>query len=164
MRLHAQTGPIENGFILLPREAHYDDQIDSTLQVLAWTNQRFPGWGILEFYRRQADHCGMQIGVTDAGRHHLDQHFARSRRRRLRFANRHLLAPIRHSDHGRGFKHGARIQIGPSGMAEKTKCSKSRAPRSPDVDRVPAGGAGKGTQVSLSYCDPSHLVLPLNLQ
>ena len=55
MRLHAQTGAIENGFIHLPREAHYDDQIDSTSQVLAWTNQRFPGWGILEFYQRQAD-------------------------------------------------------------------------------------------------------------
>jgi hypothetical protein len=55
MRLHAQTSAIENGFIHVGREAHYDDQIDSTSQVLAWTNQRFPGWGILEFYQRQAD-------------------------------------------------------------------------------------------------------------
>ena len=60
MRLHAQTATIENGFVHLPREAHwladylheltvfpngrYDDQVDSTSQALAWTKQRPPGW------------------------------------------------------------------------------------------------------------------------
>jgi predicted phage terminase large subunit-like protein len=60
MRLHAQTATIENGFVHLPREAHwladylheltvfpngrYDDQVDSTSQELAWTKQRPPGW------------------------------------------------------------------------------------------------------------------------
>jgi len=63
MRLHAQTATIENGFVYLPREAHwladylheltvfpngrYDDQVDSTSQALAWTKQRPPGWGLL---------------------------------------------------------------------------------------------------------------------
>ena len=71
MRLHAQTATIENGFVYLPREAHwladylheltvfpngrYDDQVDSTSQALAWTKQRPPGWGILEYTRQLAD-------------------------------------------------------------------------------------------------------------
>jgi predicted phage terminase large subunit-like protein len=71
MRLHAQTAAIENGFVCLPREAHwladylheltvfpngrYDDQVDSTSQALAWTKQRPPGWGIFEYYRQLAD-------------------------------------------------------------------------------------------------------------
>jgi len=33
----------------------YDDQVDSTSQAFAWTKQRPPGWGILEFYRREAE-------------------------------------------------------------------------------------------------------------
>jgi predicted phage terminase large subunit-like protein len=56
MRLHAQTGRIENGFVHLPQEAHwldaythelltfpkgrYDDQVDSTAQALDWFRQR----------------------------------------------------------------------------------------------------------------------------
>jgi predicted phage terminase large subunit-like protein len=71
MRMHAQTGVIDNGFVYLPKEAHwlpeylyelamfpngkYDDQIDSTSQALAWTKQRPPGWGILEYYRQQVE-------------------------------------------------------------------------------------------------------------
>jgi predicted phage terminase large subunit-like protein len=71
MRLHAQTATIENGFVYLPREAHwlvdylqeitsfpnakYDDQTDSTSQALAWTKQRPAGWGLFEFYRREAE-------------------------------------------------------------------------------------------------------------
>ena len=71
MRLHAQTATIENGFVCLPREAHwladylheltvfpngrYDDQVDSTSQALARTKQRPPGWGTLEYYRQLAD-------------------------------------------------------------------------------------------------------------
>jgi predicted phage terminase large subunit-like protein len=67
MRLHAQTGAIENGFVHLPRQAHwlpeyvhelttfpgakYDDQVDSTSQFLDWSKQRPPGWSILEYYR-----------------------------------------------------------------------------------------------------------------
>jgi Terminase RNaseH-like domain len=71
MRLHAQTATIENGFVHLPREAHWladylheltvfpngrhDDQVDSTAQALAWSKQRPPGWGILEYYRELAE-------------------------------------------------------------------------------------------------------------
>jgi predicted phage terminase large subunit-like protein len=66
MRLHAQTGPIENGFVHLPREAHWledylaeltafprgrhDDQVDSTSQALAWLTAAEDGW--LEFARQ----------------------------------------------------------------------------------------------------------------
>jgi len=71
MRLHAQTATIENGFVHLPREAHWladylheltvfpngrhDDQVDSTSQALAWTKQRPLGWGALEYLRREAE-------------------------------------------------------------------------------------------------------------
>ena len=70
MRLSAQTGEIENGLVYLPEEAHwlaeylhelktfpkarYDDQVNSTSQALEWLKQRMPGWGIFEYYRRQA--------------------------------------------------------------------------------------------------------------
>jgi predicted phage terminase large subunit-like protein len=70
MRLHAQTGAMENGFVHVPREAHwlaeylhelttfpaskYDDQVDSTSQFLDWSKRRPPGWGILEYYRELA--------------------------------------------------------------------------------------------------------------
>jgi phage terminase large subunit-like protein len=71
MRLHAQTATIENGFVHLPEEAHwladyiseltmfpagrYDDQVDSTAQALAWSKQRLPGWGFLEYMRQEAE-------------------------------------------------------------------------------------------------------------
>jgi predicted phage terminase large subunit-like protein len=67
MRLHAQTATIENGFVLVPSNAHwladymhelttfpngkYDDQVDSTSQALAWAKQRPSHWGLL---RKQA--------------------------------------------------------------------------------------------------------------
>lgn len=70
MRLRAQTATIENGFVFLPREAHwlaeylfelttfpnskYKDQADSTSQALGWMKQRPPGYGILEYYRLEA--------------------------------------------------------------------------------------------------------------
>jgi predicted phage terminase large subunit-like protein len=68
MRLHAQTATMENGFVHVPQTAHWladylgelmmfpngrhDDQVDSTAQALAWSKQRPPSWGILEYYRR----------------------------------------------------------------------------------------------------------------
>jgi predicted phage terminase large subunit-like protein len=71
MRLHAQTATIENGFVYLPREAHwladylheltiypasrYDDQVDSTSQALAWTKQRTSAWAWIEYYRDLAE-------------------------------------------------------------------------------------------------------------
>jgi len=73
MRLHAQTAIIENGFVHLPdaapwlgEELHgrmmfpkgeHDDQVDSTAQFLDWFKKPFPGQGIYEFYRMQAERC-----------------------------------------------------------------------------------------------------------
>ncbi len=66
MRLHSQTATIENGFVLLPKEApwlaeyrhemttfpngRHDDQVDSTSQFLSW--YRTPEPGILVYYRQ----------------------------------------------------------------------------------------------------------------
>ena len=71
MRLNAQTGTIENGFVYLPQEAHwladylhelttfpaskFNDQVDSTSQALAWTKARPAGWGLLEYMRRESE-------------------------------------------------------------------------------------------------------------
>jgi predicted phage terminase large subunit-like protein len=76
MRMSAQTGPIANGFVYLPHEAHwvgdylhelvmfpkckYFDQVDSTSQALAWiTNFQMAGWGIREFYRQESEKLGV---------------------------------------------------------------------------------------------------------
>jgi predicted phage terminase large subunit-like protein len=73
MRMHAQTGLIENGFVHLPGQAPwlsvylhelvtfpngtYDDQVDSTSQALDWINRSSrnscAGW--VEHYRRLAE-------------------------------------------------------------------------------------------------------------
>ena len=71
MRLHAQTAVIENGFVYVPQTApwlaeylqeltvfpkgKHDDQVDSTAQFLDWFKKPMAGWGIFEFYRRQAE-------------------------------------------------------------------------------------------------------------
>ena len=71
MRLHAQTAMIENGFVHIPETApwlaeylheisvfpkgKHDDQVDSTAQFLDWFKKPFPGQGIFEFYRREAE-------------------------------------------------------------------------------------------------------------
>jgi predicted phage terminase large subunit-like protein len=71
MRLHAQTAIIENGFVHLPDAApwlaeylhemtvfpkgKHDDQVDSTAQFLDWVKKPFPGQGIFELYRMQAE-------------------------------------------------------------------------------------------------------------
>ena len=73
MRLHAQTGIIENGFVHLPEAApwlaeylhemtvfpkgKHDDQVDSTAQFLDWFKKPFPNQGIYELYRMQAERC-----------------------------------------------------------------------------------------------------------
>jgi predicted phage terminase large subunit-like protein len=71
MRLHAQTGAIENGFVHLPEAApwlaeylhemtvfpkgKHDDQVDSTAQFLDWFKKPFPNQGIFELYRTLAE-------------------------------------------------------------------------------------------------------------
>jgi predicted phage terminase large subunit-like protein len=71
MRLHAQTGMIENGFVHIPETApwlaeylhemtvfpkgKHDDQVDSTAQFLDWFKRPMPSWGIFELTRRIAE-------------------------------------------------------------------------------------------------------------
>jgi predicted phage terminase large subunit-like protein len=71
MRLHAQTAMIENGFVHIPEtspwlaeylhemtvfpKGKHDDQVDSTAQFLDWFKKPFPGQGLLEFMRMQAE-------------------------------------------------------------------------------------------------------------
>jgi phage terminase large subunit-like protein len=71
MRLHGQTGLIESGFVYIPETASWlaeylhemtvfpkgkhDDQVDSTNQFLDWVKRPMPGWGIYEYYRREAE-------------------------------------------------------------------------------------------------------------
>jgi predicted phage terminase large subunit-like protein len=68
MRMHAQTGVVENGFVHLPETApwlaeylhelavfpngKHDDQADSTAQFLDWFKRPFPGQNMYELYQR----------------------------------------------------------------------------------------------------------------
>jgi predicted phage terminase large subunit-like protein len=71
MRMHAQTGLIENGFVYIPQTApwlaeylhemgvfpkgRHDDQVDSTAQFFDWFKKPYPGQNIFELYRMQAE-------------------------------------------------------------------------------------------------------------
>ena len=71
MRLHAQTAMIENGFVHIPETApwldaylhemtvfpngKHDDQVDSTAQFLDWFKRPFPGQGLYELARMEAE-------------------------------------------------------------------------------------------------------------
>jgi predicted phage terminase large subunit-like protein len=71
MRLNAQTGLIENGFVYIPLterwlaeylheltvfpNGKHDDQVDSTAQFLDWFKKPYPSQGIFELYRIQAE-------------------------------------------------------------------------------------------------------------
>jgi hypothetical protein len=70
MRLHAQTGMINNGFVHIPETApwlaeylheltvfpkgKHDDQVDSTAQFLDWFKRPFPNQGYYEWARQRA--------------------------------------------------------------------------------------------------------------
>ena len=70
MRLNAQSATIENGFVLVPKDApwlsefldevaifdngHYDDQVDALSQGLAWIKQNGQEPGIITWYKQQA--------------------------------------------------------------------------------------------------------------
>lgn len=70
MRLNSQSAYIESGRVYVPEQAHwlgeylhemtifpngkFDDQVDSTSQMLAWSTERFPGWGLLKYYQERA--------------------------------------------------------------------------------------------------------------
>ena len=71
MRMNAQTGAIENGFVYLPKQAawledyrkelstfprgKHDDQVDSTSQALAWIHEESKVPGILGYYYMLAE-------------------------------------------------------------------------------------------------------------
>lgn len=78
MRLHAQTGVIENGLVFVPTAAEWldlylhevttfpagkhDDQVDSTAQGLHWMKVgRKPEPGLLVYYERIATDMGIVI-------------------------------------------------------------------------------------------------------
>jgi predicted phage terminase large subunit-like protein len=81
MRLHAQTGLIENGFVYVPETApwlaaylhemtvfpkgKHDDQVDSTAQFLEWFKKPMPSWGIFEYYRIQAEKLQQQAEISE---------------------------------------------------------------------------------------------------
>jgi hypothetical protein len=81
MRLHAQTGMIENGFVHIPETApwlaeylhemsipkgKHDDQVDSTAQFLDWFKKPFPCQGSFEYYRRLAQAAKVDMVAGDA--------------------------------------------------------------------------------------------------
>ena len=71
MRMNSVTATIENGFVHLPDRAawlgeylheltsfpkgKYDDQADSTSQALDWFKQQNPRYGLLEYYKQEAE-------------------------------------------------------------------------------------------------------------
>jgi predicted phage terminase large subunit-like protein len=71
MRLNAQTGMMESGFVYIPEAApwlaeylhemmvfpkgKHDDQVDSTAQFLDWFKRPFPGQAFYELIRMQAE-------------------------------------------------------------------------------------------------------------
>ena len=81
MRLHAQTGLIENGFVYIPQAApwlaeylhemtvfpkgKHDDQVDSTAQFLDWFKKPFAGQGIFEYYRLEFEKLQRQSETSE---------------------------------------------------------------------------------------------------
>jgi predicted phage terminase large subunit-like protein len=81
MRMHAQTGLIENGFVYIPQNASWlagylhemgvfpkgkhDDQVDSTAQFLDWFKKPFPGQNMFELYRMQAEKLQRQRETSE---------------------------------------------------------------------------------------------------
>jgi hypothetical protein len=84
MRLHAQSGMIENGFVHLPEaapwlaeylhelttfpRARHDDQADSTSQFLEWFKRPMQGAGIYEYYRGLAAEADLSKHVSHQDR------------------------------------------------------------------------------------------------
>jgi predicted phage terminase large subunit-like protein len=78
MRMNAQTGAIEGGFVHIPETApwlaeylhemtifpngKHDDQVDSTAQFLDWFKRPFPSQGLYEYYRQRAQELEQQRG------------------------------------------------------------------------------------------------------
>ena len=83
MRLHAQTGVIENGFVYIPETApwlaeylhemtvfpkgKHDDQVDSTAQFLDWFKRPFPGQTAYELARMLAEEAEQRRKMKPQG-------------------------------------------------------------------------------------------------
>jgi phage terminase large subunit-like protein len=79
MRLHAESGKIEQGDVWLPRRApwladyvaeltsfprcKHDDQVDATAQALHWIGEEGMEPGILTYYRRLVEEAAGPIVV-----------------------------------------------------------------------------------------------------
>ncbi len=71
MRMNSVTATIENGLVHIPTQAHwlpeflhemssfpkakYDDQVDSTSQALDWVKNGMCSFGLIEWYRQEAE-------------------------------------------------------------------------------------------------------------
>jgi predicted phage terminase large subunit-like protein len=82
MRLRAQTAKIEGHFALFPEKAHWldayllelttfpnsknDDQVDSTVNALAWSTQEAtkPGMGLLQYYKNAVEKLAQELNGT----------------------------------------------------------------------------------------------------
>jgi phage terminase large subunit-like protein len=81
MRMLAQTPEIENGHMLLPKQApwlqdymqelttfpkaKYDDQVDSTAQALKWITGEGREPGIIRYYKEECERLGIRIPGCD---------------------------------------------------------------------------------------------------
>jgi len=80
MRMHSVTSTIENGFVSIPAQAEwlpqylhelavfpkgkYDDQVDSTSQALDWIKEGAGCYGVLEWYKQEAERLGYSNPLT----------------------------------------------------------------------------------------------------
>lgn len=71
LRMHSVSSTVEGGFVHIPDQAHwlpeylhemscfpkgkYDDQVDSTSQALDWVKNDMSSFGLIEWYRREAE-------------------------------------------------------------------------------------------------------------
>ena len=83
MRMLAQTPEIENGNVLLPKEAawlpdyvqelttfpkgKYDDQVDSTAQAIKWITSDGREPGLLAYYRQECERLGIKLPERNYG-------------------------------------------------------------------------------------------------
>ena len=81
MRMLAQTPEIENGNVLLPKQApwlpdyvqelttfpkgKYDDQVDSTAQAIKWITDEGREPGIITYYKQECERLGIRIPERD---------------------------------------------------------------------------------------------------
>jgi predicted phage terminase large subunit-like protein len=109
MRFDAQTATIENGLFLVPEEAHwlaeylhelktfpkarYDDQVDATAQALEWLKKPWPGFGIFEYMRLEAEKA---MSTSGPGRPDFGFEFANNTAARQPTIRLRVLQPVSH--------------------------------------------------------------------